>query len=150
MTMRRSAAKSRGDRSRTDSVPGNAASAPIQPVESVDIVPGRLTESTWTGMLSQEEGEEVVVDIIAELMEGVMDRCYQVYLQRQLIPFSVWWAQHNLAETLECLLLRRDEGDDPEHEVFWQEDPEPQPCATDSWAEGSVPVLHSAQEQHKA
>ncbi len=80
--MRRSAAKSRGDKSRTDSVPGNAAS--VQPVESVDIVPGRLTESTWTSMLSQEEGEEVVVDIIAELMEGVMDRCYQVYLQRQV------------------------------------------------------------------
>ncbi|XP_073673284.1 uncharacterized protein C2orf81 homolog [Garra rufa] len=146
--MRRSAAKSRSDKSRTDSVPVNAASHPsaIQPAETVDIVPGRLTESNWTSMLSQEEGEEVVVDIIAELMEGVMDRCYQVYLKRQLIPFSVWWAQNNLVETLECLFLRRDEGDDPEHELFWQEDPEPQPCVIDSWAEGCVPVLHAAQE----
>ncbi len=80
--MRRSTAKSRGDKGRTDSVPGIAAS--VQLVETVDIVPGRLTESTWTSMLSQEDGEEVVVDIIAELMEGVMDRCYQVYLQRQV------------------------------------------------------------------
>ncbi|ROL46252.1 hypothetical protein DPX16_6286 [Anabarilius grahami] len=142
--MRRSAAKSRADKSRTDSVPVSAA--PPQPVETVDIVPGLLTESTWTSMLTKEEGEEVVVDIIAELMERVMDRCYQVYLKSQLIPFSVWWAQNNLVETIECLLLVRDEGDDPEHEPLWQEDPEPRPCAIDSWAEGCVPVLHAAQQ----
>lgn len=84
--MRRSAAKSRADKSRTDSVPVSAAPPPptIQPVETVDIVPGRLTESTWNSMLSQAEGEEVVADIIAELMEGVMDKCYQVYLKRQV------------------------------------------------------------------
>jgi len=64
----------------------------------------------------------------------------------QLIPFSVWWAQNNLVETIECLFLMRDEGDDPEHEPFWQEDSEPQPCAIDAWAEGCVPVLHSAQQ----
>lgn len=63
----------------------------------------------------------------------------------QLIPYSVWWARNNLVETVECLLLRRDEGDDPEHEPFWQEDAEPQPCSIDSWAEGCVPVLHTAQ-----
>lgn len=84
--MRRSAAKSRADKSRTDSVPVSAAPPPllVQPVETVDIVPGLLTESTWTSMLTKEEGEEVVVDIIAELMERVMDRCYQVYLKSQV------------------------------------------------------------------
>lgn len=81
--MRRSAAKSRADKSRTDSVPVSAAPL-VQPVETVDIVPGLLTESTWTSMLTKEEGEEVVVDIIAELMERVMDRCYQVYLKSQV------------------------------------------------------------------
>ncbi|KAG1964716.1 hypothetical protein F2P79_004429 [Pimephales promelas] len=105
-TMRRSAAKSRADKSRIDSGSVNAAPPPphsVQPVEAVDIVPGLLTESTWTSMLNKEEGEEVVVDIIAELMDRLMDRCYQVYLKRQLIPFSVWWAQNNLVETIESI-----------------------------------------------
>ncbi|XP_051533541.1 uncharacterized protein C2orf81-like [Myxocyprinus asiaticus] len=142
--MPRSAAKSQAEKSRTDSGPVSAGPPPplVQSVEAVDIVPGRLTESAWNSMLKQEEGEEIVADIIAELMEVVMDRCYQVYLQRQLIPFSVWWAQNNLVQTIECLFLGRDEGDDPECERYWQEDSEPQPCAIDSWAEGCVPVVH--------
>ncbi|XDV41801.1 hypothetical protein PO909_010601 [Leuciscus waleckii] len=102
-------------------------------------------------MLTKEEGEEVVVDIIAELMDRLMVRCCQVFLKRQLIPFSVWWAQNILVETVECLLPMRDEGDDPEHEPFCQENPETHPCAVDPcvvdpWAEGRVPVLHSAQQ----
>lgn len=40
-------------------------------------------------------------------------------------------ARNNPVETLECLFLIRDEGGDSEHEVFWQEDPEPYPCAFD-------------------
>ncbi|NP_001373314.1 uncharacterized protein C2orf81 homolog [Danio rerio] len=142
--MRRSAAKSRADKSRTDSAAVNASPV-VQPVETVDIAPGRLTPSSWASIISQEEDEEVVADIIAELLEGVMDRCFQLYLKEQLISYSVWWAQNNLVETVECLLLGRDEGDDREHDPFWQEDTEPQPCSIDSWAEGCVPVLHTSQ-----
>ncbi|KAA0719935.1 hypothetical protein E1301_Tti019902 [Triplophysa tibetana] len=145
--MRRSAVKSRAEKSRSDSGPVNAAPPPpsVQPVETVDTVPLRITQSNWTNIITEEEGEELVVDIIEELMEVVMDRCCQMDLQRQLIPFSVCWARNNLVQTLECLFLMRDEGDDPEREQFWKEDPEPQPCAIDSWAEGCVPVVHAAQ-----
>ncbi|CAM4691341.1 unnamed protein product [Leuciscus chuanchicus] len=129
--MRRSPAKSRADKSHTYSGSVNAAPPPlsVQPVKTVDTVQGLLTR---TSMLTKEEGEEVVVDIIAELMDRLMVRCCQVFLKRQLIPFSVWWAQNILVETVECLLPMRDEGDDPEHEPFCQENPETHPCAEGS------------------
>nr|XP_055036780.1 uncharacterized protein C2orf81 homolog [Misgurnus anguillicaudatus]XP_055036781.1 uncharacterized protein C2orf81 homolog [Misgurnus anguillicaudatus]XP_055036782.1 uncharacterized protein C2orf81 homolog [Misgurnus anguillicaudatus] len=136
--------KSRADKSSTDVGPVSAAPPPasVQPVvETMDTAADHLTD-----IITQEEGEEVAVDIIADVMDSVMDRCCQVYLQRQLIPFSVWWARNNLVQTLECLFLMRDEGDDPEREPFWKEDPEPQPGAIDSWAEGCVPVVHAAQK----
>lgn len=86
--MRRSAVKSRTDKTRSDSGPVSAAPLPppVQPVETVDSVPG-LTDSNWTSMITQEEGEELVVDIIEELMEGVMDKCCQLDIQRQ-VSFS--------------------------------------------------------------
>ncbi|TRY57509.1 hypothetical protein DNTS_011844 [Danionella cerebrum] len=144
--MRRSAAKSRSDKSRADvTVSGAQPLGSIQPPEMVDIVTGRMTESAWISMITQEEDEEAVADIISELMERVMDKCQELYLKSQVIPFSVWWAQNNLVETLGYLFVTRDEGDDPERDSFWQEDTEPQPCVIDSWAEGSVPVLYSPQ-----
>lgn len=83
-TMRRSAVKSRAEKSRSAS----AAPPPpsVQP-ETADTVPGRITEPNWTNMITHEEGEELVVDIIEELMEGVMGRCCQLDIQRQVILF---------------------------------------------------------------
>ncbi|XP_066568037.1 uncharacterized protein C2orf81 homolog [Amia ocellicauda] len=139
--MSRFTSKSRADKSRVPSapVPPSAPSA----VAPADIVPGRLTESDWVAMLMQEEGEEVVADIVDKLMSRVMEECYRVYLQRQLVPFTVSQAREALLQMVEWRFLVRDEGEGPDSTSSWEEDEEPQPCSTDSWAQGCVPVLHT-------
>lgn len=91
--MSRSAAKSR-DKSRAASLvlaPALPRPASVQNVETVDIVPGRLTEAAWVTMTTQDNGEEVVAEIMGELEAAVMDRCYQVYLQKQVCSCHRQW-----------------------------------------------------------
>ncbi|XP_015217166.2 uncharacterized protein C2orf81 homolog [Lepisosteus oculatus] len=139
--MSRSLSKSRAEKSRAPSVPA----APPAPSASApaDIVPGRLAESDWVSMVAREEGEEVVVDVVEGLMARVMEECYRVYLQRQLVPFTVSQAREALVQMVEWRFLVRDEGEGPESAPSWEEDLEPLPCGPDSWAQGCVPVLHT-------
>ncbi|XP_007950864.1 uncharacterized protein C2orf81 homolog [Orycteropus afer afer] len=120
------------------------ARPPTVPVPQVDIVPGRLNESEWMALAAIEEGEDVVGDILADLLAGVMDSAFRVYLTQQCIPFTISQAREAMLQITEWRFLARDEGessvaDDP----MWGEDEEPLACATDAWAQGSVPVLHA-------
>ncbi len=95
-------------------------------------------------MPGDAEGFWLLLGVLLPHPFCVYDRlpCFALLLKTVLTILCVWI----LTFPFMTLLLRRDEGDDPEHELFWQEDPEPQPCVIDCWAEGSVPVLHAAQE----
>lgn len=87
--------KSRTDKSSTDVVPVSAAPPPasVEPVETMDTQADHLTD-----MITQEEGEDVATDIIADMMDSVMDRCCQVYLQRQVSysSASIIWIKYSL------------------------------------------------------
>lgn len=62
----------------------------------------------------------------------------------QCIPFTVSQAREAMLQITEWRFLARDEGESSVAEdPTWGEDEEPSTCATDSWAQGSVPVLHA-------
>ncbi|XP_004844736.1 uncharacterized protein C2orf81 homolog isoform X1 [Heterocephalus glaber] len=120
------------------------ARPPTVPVPHVDIVPGRLSEAEWIALLALEEGEDVVGDILADLLARVMDSAFQVYLTQQCIPFTVSQAKEAMLQIVEWRFLARDEGDAAVAEdPTWGEDKEPLACVTDTWAQGSVPVVHA-------
>lgn len=54
--------------------------------DSVD--PETLTKSEILNTIAQEEGEEIVSDILDGLMAHVMKRCHEAYLKKQVINFS--------------------------------------------------------------
>uniref|UniRef100_A0A8B9QQM1 Uncharacterized protein n=1 Tax=Apteryx owenii TaxID=8824 RepID=A0A8B9QQM1_APTOW len=131
-SLHRTASRSRAEKSRP-----LTAVAP-----QVEIVPGRLTESEWLSLVAAEEGEEEAGDIFAEFLDHVMDECYKVYLAQQRVPFTVSQAKDAFLQITEWRFLTRDEGElNVEEDATWQEDDEPEPHVTDSWAEGSVPVV---------
>ncbi|KAG5841088.1 hypothetical protein ANANG_G00195890 [Anguilla anguilla] len=133
--------KSRTRRGRASASP---APVPAPSPATGDVVPGRLTKSQWLTMVTGEEGEEAVAEILDELMSRVMEKCYSVYLYRQLIPFTVSRARDTLVRVLEWQFLMQDRGEGQDGAPLWAEDAEPQPGVTDSWAEGSVPVYSSS------
>nr|XP_060635471.1 uncharacterized protein C2orf81 homolog [Anolis sagrei ordinatus] len=127
-------AKSRAERSRP----------PTVPVPQVEIVPGRLSESDWVSMLSFEEAEDSVGDLLSVMLDQVMEECYKVYLQRQCIPYVINQAREAMIQIIEWRFLVRDEGEaDVPTDSAWQEDEEPVPGITDCWAQGSVPVVQT-------
>ncbi|XP_043919934.1 uncharacterized protein C2orf81 homolog [Protopterus annectens] len=128
--------KSRAEKTRLPAVP--------VPHVVVEIVPGRFTEADWAFMIAEEEGEEIIAELMDDLMTKVMDECYKVYLVRQLIPFTIAEARDALVQIIEWRFLVHDDGDtDISGHAIWQQDEEPQPCITDSWAQGSVPVIRT-------
>nr|XP_028600428.1 uncharacterized protein C2orf81 homolog isoform X2 [Podarcis muralis] len=134
MTSRVTLAKSRAERSRP----------PTVPLPQVEIVPGRLTEGDWFSLLGFEEAEDHVGDILAGLMDQVLDECFKVYLERQCIPYVITQARDAMLQIIEWRFLVRDEGEaGVPAEPTWQEDEEPVAGITDSWAQGSVPVLQA-------
>ncbi|KAJ8006170.1 hypothetical protein DPEC_G00125460 [Dallia pectoralis] len=110
--------------------------------------PEQRNESNWVSMLEQEEGEEVVSEILDDLMSLVMEKCYMVYLQRQLVPFTVFWARDSLVQILEWHFLVQDKGEGPDGSLSWTEDTEPQPSVIDSWAPGCVLVRKVEPTKH--
>ncbi|XP_039767896.1 uncharacterized protein C2orf81 homolog [Ornithorhynchus anatinus] len=116
----------------------------------VDVVPGRLSEADWVGLVQKEEGEDAVGDLLAQLVQRVTEDAFQVYLSRQCVPFTVSQAQEALLQMVEWRFLARDEGETAVDGggtaalgPGWEEDEEPRTCATDAWAQGAVPVLAS-------
>ncbi|KAI4875492.1 hypothetical protein NFI96_030048, partial [Prochilodus magdalenae] len=136
--MSRATSKTRGDKGRATSA---QPPPPTQTPDVVDIVPGRFTESEWQSMISQQEAEEIVADTVEELINNVLEKCYDVHLKKQLVPFSVAWAKDAMVQVINWQYLIRDEGDDADISSDLQEDTEPLPSITDSWAEGCVSVI---------
>ncbi|XP_063051091.1 uncharacterized protein C2orf81 homolog [Engraulis encrasicolus] len=136
--MSRAANKSRADKARGGPTNPTPVPPPALNQDVVDIIPGRLPQSFWTAMITQEEGEDVVREIMEDLMGNVMEKCKREYLNRQLIPYTVARTRDTLLEILEWRFLVQDPGEPSGN--TWKEDREPQPLLTDSWAQGCVAV----------
>ncbi|XP_072294768.1 uncharacterized protein [Eucyclogobius newberryi] len=131
MSMVRMPRSARSQRSVTEPQP--------QDTEPEELVPGRLTRTSWTEMLAQEEAEEAVAEHMEKLLRNVMDGCCRADVRQQVFPFTTNWVKKCLIQTVEQRFLCRDDGDGAE-EVL-PEDCEPPPAEADAWAQGCVPLV---------
>ncbi|XP_077998981.1 uncharacterized protein LOC144451936 [Glandiceps talaboti] len=140
---RATVSKSRADKNKSkDSDRAGTQSASVPPISN-DVVPGRFTEGDWSHLLEREEGEEFIVDMVEEIVDSAMTVIYDNYIQRQLFPYTITQAKDAILQIIEWQFLARDEGEgDVINDQSWQEEGEPIPAVTDSWAQGSVPRSH--------
>lgn len=130
---RAAVSKSRADK-------GGKPPAAQTPVISHEIVPGKFNDHDWNLMLDRDGAEDFVEEIVDGLIGTTLDKCFQLYIQKQLIPFTVTQAKDAILSIIEWQFLRRDEGEkNPEGDAGWIQDEEPDPAETDCWAQGSVP-----------
>ncbi|XP_020622940.1 uncharacterized protein C2orf81 homolog isoform X2 [Orbicella faveolata] len=128
--------KSRQDKTKTPA----QTSAP--PPTSNDIIPGRFTEADWHHMVDQEDGEEFILDIVNEIVESTMKVLHEQYIISQTLPYTIQETKNLLLQIIEWQFLACDAGEDnPACDSTWLEEDEPVTPITDSWAQGSVPIL---------
>ncbi|KAG7243943.1 hypothetical protein INR49_006101, partial [Caranx melampygus] len=78
----RSAGKSRADGARQMPTV-QVTSPPAQELEGEDVILARVTHAQWMDMLTQEDGDETVGEIMEELLSKVMEGCLNAYVKRQ-------------------------------------------------------------------
>lgn len=128
--------KSRQEKSRTP------AQQNAPPPPSNDIIPGRFTENDWYHMVAEEDGEEFVTDVVQDIVQATLDVIYEKYIQQQTLPYSVDAARELILQIVEWQFLTCDHGEEnPGGDVTWLGEEEPLAPITDSWAQGSVPVV---------
>lgn len=131
---RATVSKSRADK-------GSKPAPAHTPVVAHEIVPGKFNDQDWNWMLDKDGSDEFVEDIVDEIIDISLDKIYKLYLERQLLPFTVTMAKDAILQVIEWQFLSKDEGE-TELETTgegWVEDEEPEAAVTDCWAQGSVP-----------
>ncbi|XP_054028082.1 uncharacterized protein C2orf81 homolog [Dryobates pubescens] len=115
---------------------------PVVATSHADVVSGLLPQDEWLSLLEAEQGDRDVGDTLAELLDRVMDGCLKADVAQQLVPFVVAQARDAILHIAQWRFLARDEGDSDlkDADGTWQEDEEPEPPTTDSWARGCVPT----------
>lgn len=115
--------------------------APQTPVTATEIVPGKFNEGDWNLMVERDNAEEFVFDIVDEVISSTMDQIYRLYIDRQLLPFTITQAKDAILQIIDWQFLARDEGEEGMVESGWVQDEEPEAAVTDCWAQGSVPKM---------
>lgn len=128
--------KSRQDKTKTP------AQTTAPPPASNDIIPGRFTEADWHHMVEQEDGEEFVLEIVNEMVESTMKVLHDQYIISQTLPYTIQETKNLLLQIIEWQFLACDMGENnPACDLTWLEEEEPVTPVTDSWAQGSVPIM---------
>jgi len=93
-------------------------------------------------MVEQEDGEEFVLDIVNEIVESTMRVLHDKYIVSQTLPYTIQETKNLLLQIIEWQFLACDMGEDnPACDSTWLEEDEPVTPVTDSWAQGSVPIM---------
>ena len=106
----------------------------------------RYLERVRANVVGQEEGELLCGEIMQLVVQRAEGQVLSNYYDRTAIPYTVQGVCKELLDLVQFVFISRDQGDTtPESLQSWTPDPEPEPCPTDTWARGAIPVRKRAE-----
>ncbi|CAF3267394.1 unnamed protein product [Rotaria socialis] len=117
-----------------------------QPTNVLEIVPGKFNETDWLSLLENDDTEDFIADIFEGIWAETSRQIQQLYIRRQLLPFTLMMTENALSNVIQWAFLERDEPK-PATGDFWIEDAEPSPSTMDNWGEGVVPACREERPQ---
>ncbi|CAF3344293.1 unnamed protein product [Rotaria socialis] len=116
------------------------------PTNILEIVPGKFNETDWLLLLENDDAEDFVADVFDSIWTDASKQIQQIYIDRQLLPFTMMMTENALSSVIQWAFLERDEPK-PIDSDFWAGDEEPIPCSMDNWGEGVVPACREERPQ---
>uniref|UniRef100_A0A5K4F8K1 Uncharacterized protein n=1 Tax=Schistosoma mansoni TaxID=6183 RepID=A0A5K4F8K1_SCHMA len=110
-----------------------------------DVIPGKASESEWNELIEDDLAEKTCYDIVKDIVDESLSAIYQIYLNNQLIPFTVYQASLCLMQYIDLEFMSCDQGEpninlNPE----WFEDELAESSRIDSWAQGAISKTYYA------
>ncbi|XP_029636304.1 uncharacterized protein C2orf81 homolog isoform X1 [Octopus sinensis] len=106
-----------------------------QVIVQPEIVPGKLSEQQWLEFQEGYKNEEFASEIVDDIVNIVLTKAYEIYLERQLLPYTVNAAIEALTLLVEWNFLRRDESQvSPILQPGWISSEESARPEIDNWA----------------
>ena len=75
--------KSRGEKTGSRGAAGAQSVAATVPVSN-EIIPGRLTETEWLRLMSEDDDSSFIGNIVDDLIEHTLEKCYEKYIWNQV------------------------------------------------------------------
>lgn len=67
----------------------------------LEIVPGRFNEADWANLLESDDTEDFIADIFESIWLETSKRIEEIYIRRQLLPFTLTMIENALSNVLQ-------------------------------------------------
>jgi hypothetical protein len=67
----------------------------------LEIVPGKFNENDWLLLLENDETEDFIADIFDDIWKETSQQIQQIYIRRQLLPFTLMMTEHALSSIIQ-------------------------------------------------
>ena len=72
-----------------------------QPASVLEIVPGKFNETDWLSLLENDDTEDFIADIFESIWTDTSKQIEQIYIRRQLLPFTVMMTENALSNVIQ-------------------------------------------------
>jgi hypothetical protein len=78
-----------------------------QAASVLEIVPGKFNETDWISLLENDEAEDFISDIFDDIWRETSKQIQQIYIRRQLLPFTLTMTEHALSSVIQVINIKQ-------------------------------------------
>jgi hypothetical protein len=79
-----------------------------QPTNVLEIVPGKFNENDWITLLENDDTEDFIADIFESIWSETSKQIKQIYIRRQLLPFTLMMTENALSNVIQVKKKKKD------------------------------------------
>ena len=112
-------------------------------------IAGKLIVSDWCRIIHEDDSNDFISDLITDIVHNASDISTRKFIDSHARPYAISSCRKLLLDFIGWQCLQSDNGESHfADQLPFLDDEEPTVVKTDSWAQGSVPVLNKDNMPH--